>query len=123
MLVKLRYSVKGYGYFAGDTAELADDEAAELVEQGAAIIVQETEGEEDRNELPEDLPMRALLWENGYVSVEQILDARETLLDVKGIGEASAARIVEYCEEAVEAKLQDALREGASEEAESAKED
>lgn len=98
MLVKINRPLKGYGYFGGETAELPDDIAAKFINSGAAIMVQKTEGGEDDNTLPEDLPMRDLLYENGYESVEQILDAKETLTDVKGIGNASASRIIEFCE-------------------------
>lgn len=108
MVITFRHSVKGLGYFGGDTAELPDDLASDLVKGGAAVLVPETDDGE-KNPLPEDLPMRNLLWENGYESVEQILDASETLTDIKGIGPSSADRIVQYCTEAVELKLHDAL--------------
>ena len=98
MLVKINKPLKGYGYFGGEPAELPDDVAAKFINSGAAIMIQKTEGGEDDNTLPEDLPMRDLLYENGYESVEQILDAKETLTDVKGIGNASACRIIEFCE-------------------------
>lgn len=99
MLVKINRPVKGYGYFGGETAELSDDIAAKFINDGAAIMIQKTEGVEEDNLLPEGLPMRDLLYENGYDSVEQILNARGTLTDVKGIGEASAKRIIEFCEQ------------------------
>lgn len=97
MWVKIKSPIKGFGYFGGETANLPDEIATKFINSGAGIMVQETEGGEDNNTLPADMPMRELLFENGYESVGQILDAESTLTDVKGIGNASAVRIIEFC--------------------------
>lgn len=96
MLVRIKQPIKGYGYFGGETVNLPSEKATELVENGFAILVQETEG--DANTLPEKLPLRELLFENGYETVEQILQVRNTLVDVKGIGKALSLKIIEFCE-------------------------
>ena len=51
MLVKIKKSIKGYGYFGGETVSLPDEDATRFVNEGIAIVVQDTEGK-DENELP-----------------------------------------------------------------------
>lgn len=101
MLVKIKCPVKGFGYFGGETADLPDDIAADFVNVGIAVMVPETEGGEE-NTLPEDLPFRKLLAENGFTEVKQILSASDTLTDIKGIGPAAAGNIVEFCKNYVD---------------------
>ena len=99
MLVKIKKPIKGYGYVGGETAELADETAGKFIEDGSAILIPGTEGEsDDNNSLPEGMPARDLLFNNGYESIEQILEARDTLVDVKGIGNAAASKIIEFGE-------------------------
>ena len=99
MLVKIKKPVKGYGYFGGETAEIADETAGKFIEDGSAILIPKTEGEnDDNNSLPEGIPARDLLFNNGYESIEQILEARNTLVDIKGIGKVAALKIIEFCE-------------------------
>ena len=98
MLVKINKPLKGYGYFGGETAELPDDVAAKFINSGAAIMIQKTEGGEDDNTFAGRLRMRDRFQEKGHEAVRQILEAKETLTDVKGIGNASACRIIEFCE-------------------------
>lgn len=100
MWVKIKQPVKGYGYFGGETVGLSDEIASEFINAGAAILVPPTEGDEGENDntLPPDMPMRELLYKNGYESVGQILGAKDTLMDIKGIGNASAGKIIEFCE-------------------------
>lgn len=97
MWVKIKQPVKGYGYFGGETVDLSSEIASEFINAGVAILVPPTEGEND-NTLPADMPMRELLYENGYESVGHILEAKDTLTDIKGIGNASAGKIIEFCE-------------------------
>ena len=98
-MIQVRFlrSVPGYGYFRGDTGGVADDAAAALVNAGAAVLVPEAEGGDALCLLPEDMPMRELLAENGYVSVEQVAAAGEVLTEIAGIGKKSAERIADYC--------------------------
>lgn len=99
MLVKIKKPIKGYGYFGGETTEIADETAGKFIEDGLAILIPKTEGEnDDNNSLPEEMPARDLLFNNGYESIEQILEARNTLVDIKGIGKAAALKIIEFCE-------------------------
>lgn len=99
MRVRFLRSVPGYGYFRGDTGDVADDAAAALVNAGAAVVVPEVEGGDALCLLPEDMPMRELLAENGYVSMEQVAAAGEALTEIAGIGKKSAERIVGWCKE------------------------
>ena len=93
MLVKIKKSIKGYGYFGGETVSLPDEDATRFVNEGIAIVVQDTEGK-DENELPEDMPARAVLLDNGFTAIEQVLAARETLIEIDGIGEKTAEKIM-----------------------------
>ena len=77
---------------------LPDEDAARLVNEGFAILIQDTEGE-DENVLPEGLPARAILASNGFTSVEQILAARETLEAIEGVGVKTVEKIISFCEE------------------------
>lgn len=65
MLVKIKKPIKGYGYYGGETVSLPDEDAARLVNEGFAIVIQDTEGE-DENVLPEGLPARAILAGNRF---------------------------------------------------------
>lgn len=98
MRVKVLKPIKGYGYFPNETAEIPDADALKFVESGFVIVVPETEGADD-NMLPEDIPCRATLFKNGFETVEQILSARETLSEIKGITKKSAESIIKFCEE------------------------
>ena len=86
--------VKGYAYFKGDTGELPDEVAADLVEKGLVTLYQ---GEEE-NTLPEGMPSRKILFDNGFKTVEDVKNAREALEEIKGIGKKMAGTIIEYCE-------------------------
>lgn len=100
MKVKIIKPVQGLGYFANDVAELPEDTALKIVESGFGALIPNTEGKEgeDDNNLPEDLPMRDLLFKQGYNSVETILKNEKTLVDVPGIGKKTADKIVEFCQ-------------------------
>ena len=98
MRVKEKKPIKGYGYFPNETAEIPYAEALKFVESGLVIIIPETEGAND-NPLPEDMPCRAALFKNGFETVEQILSAKESLSEIKGISKKSAESIIKFCEE------------------------
>lgn len=100
MHVKLLRPVPGFGYFENDTFEVADTLATEWINNGFAILVQPTEGDGgDECDLPDGLPSRNLLVENGFTTIEQILDAGETLTDIKGIGAKGVEAIITFCNE------------------------
>lgn len=98
MLVVIRKPIKDYGYFGGETVSLPDEVAIRFVNEGYAIMAQETEGD-DENVLPEGVPARAVLFENGFTEVKQILEAKETLVAIEGIGAKTAEKIIKFCEE------------------------
>lgn len=75
-------SVKGYAYFKGDTGELPDEVAADLVEKGFVTLYQ---GEEE-NTLPEGMPCRKVLFDNGFKTVEDVKNAREPWRRSRGSG-------------------------------------
>ncbi len=95
--VKIKKPKKGWAYHGGEVAELPAEAAKELIDGGYAIMAPATEG--DENPLPEDLPSRDLLFENGLETIEQIIEAKEALTDITGIGGTIAKKIVDYIEE------------------------
>lgn len=97
MLVKLIEPIQGYGYFGSEVVEIADNIAIEWIQKRVAIMVQPTEGE--NNDLPEGIPSKKLLSDNGFTSVEQILSAEKSLIDIDGIGSKSAQAIIKFCNE------------------------
>ncbi len=93
MNVKFIKPRQGFGYFAGDIAELDDDIAKKLQEEGF-VVPSETPIEID-SDLPVDLPGRKLLIEAGLHNTSDVLAASETLTDIKGISKAMSGRILE----------------------------
>lgn len=85
--------VKGYAYFKGDVGELPDEVVTDLVENGFVTLYQ---GEEE-NTLPEGMPARKILFENGFRTVEDVEKAKEALEGIKGIGKKMVDTIIEYC--------------------------
>ena len=94
MKIKFKKPAQGFAYFEGDVADLAPEVAAKLVDDGFAIIVPETEG--DDNELPEDLPGRLILFKEGIKTLDDVRKITESLTEIKGIGKKLAAEIVAY---------------------------
>lgn len=97
MKIKFKKSAPGFAYFEGDIAPLNPELAAKLVDEGYAIIIPDTEG--DDNELPEDLPGRLILFKEGIKTLEDVRKIAESLTDIKGIGKKLAAEITEYITE------------------------
>lgn len=94
--VKIKKPIKGWGYHGGEVAELPSETAKKLIDGGYAILVPDTDGKE--NPLPKDLPARELLFENGFEDLKSILNAKEALTDIEGIGETTLKNILEYIE-------------------------
>ncbi len=86
--------VKGYAYFKGDVGELPDEVATDQVEKGFVTLYQ---GEEE-NTLPDGMPSRKILFENGFRTVSDVRNAKEALEEIKGIGKKMAVTIIEYCD-------------------------
>ncbi|WP_270487826.1 hypothetical protein [Butyricimonas synergistica] len=99
MLVKIRKPIQGYGYFGGEIVDLPDETTTKFVNEGNAILVPDTEGDEKENPLPEDLPARGILFENGFTEVKQIFEAKESLEGIGGIAKKTAEKIIKFCEE------------------------
>lgn|SRR5690554_2511768 len=93
MKIKFLRPVQGLAYFEGDVAELPDPRAARLVNSGWAVIIPETEGENQVNKLPDDIPARELLFNNGLETVEDVKNAIDVLTDFDGIGKRTAEKI------------------------------
>ena len=91
MKIKFLHPVPGYAYFAGDVCEINDSRGAKLIAQGAAFMIPETEG--TPNNLPENIPAREVLFENGLENMADVQNAIETLTDLNGIGKATAKKI------------------------------
>lgn len=91
MWIKFLKSKQGLGYFPGDQVDVDEDFAEELIAGGFATIINEEVVESD---LPEDLKGREILIKAGLHTKSQVLAAKETLTDIKGIGKATAEEIV-----------------------------
>lgn len=91
MKIKFLRPVQGMAYFEGDVAEVPNERASRLVNNGWAVMLPETEG--TANNLPEEMPARELLFENGLESVEDVRAAIDTLSDIKGIGKKTVEQI------------------------------
>lgn len=94
--IKIKKPRKGWSYHGGELVDLPSDIAKEFVDGDFAIQVPDTEGKD--NELPVDLPMRDLLFQEGYESVDSILESQNTLTDIAGVGDKLSAQIVAFCE-------------------------
>lgn len=79
----------GYGHFAGDTAEIKKKDAEKLANKGVVKAI-------EAPEFPEDMPGADELAAAG-VKFEEVkgFEAAQ-LIEITGIGEATAAKILEY---------------------------
>ena len=84
-----------YAYFEGDFAELPSDDVADMVKSGHVILFP-GEKEKTENPLPEDLPCRDILFENGFETIEAINAAGEGLCEIKEIGKKSCVSILDF---------------------------
>ena len=97
MKIKFIHPVPGMAYFAGDIAEIDEQRGAKLIAQGSAFMIPETEG--TPNNLPQDIPAREILFENGLENMVDVKNALETLTDLNGIGKATAKKIIAFVKE------------------------
>ena len=83
------------GYGIGEIAEIEEKQAETLIEGGFATDKLE---EAEENDLPEDLPFRAVLIKADVTSYDEVKKYASDgkLVDLKGIGEPSAKAINEY---------------------------
>lgn len=91
MKVVFKKSKQGLGYFTGSIADLPNDQAKQLIDDGFVVPSGETAIDSD---LPEDLPGREALIKEGLITIDQVLAAAETLTDIKGIGKKTADEIL-----------------------------
>jgi ERCC4-type nuclease len=82
----------GYAYAEGQTANVGEKEANELIHDGLAVQV-------ETSTLPSDLPGREALEAAGLDEIETVkeLDA-DFLQSIEGIGKATLEKIVKYFE-------------------------
>lgn len=86
---------QGLAYFAGDIARMDEKEANDLIDGG--YVKQSAQPE--ISDLPIELPGRAALIKDGLLTKEQVLASKEVLTDIKGIGDKTAAEIIEMLKE------------------------
>lgn len=98
--VKVKY-LKSHpkdAYFPGDIAEISSEKAAERVAKGFVMLLPDDEKKGKENPLPEDFPSRDILFKEKFETVEQVKEAGEALLDIKGIGKGTLKQIEEWFE-------------------------
>ncbi|RHJ76227.1 hypothetical protein [Parabacteroides sp. AM08-6] len=91
MWVEFVKSRQGLAYFAGDIVKMDEENAKTLIDEGFVKPSQQP----DESDLPIDLPARSALIKEGLISKDAVLAAKEVLTDIKGIGEKTAAEIIE----------------------------
>lgn len=92
MWVVFRKAKAGLAYFKGDKANLSDEMAKQLIEDG---FVLPADADQIKSDLPLDLPGRAALIKEGLFTKSQVLDTKESLTDVPGIGSVTAKQIID----------------------------
>jgi hypothetical protein len=86
-----------YAYSKGNIGTVDAEKAPVLIEGGYIIPVPDKEDDEV-NPLPEDLPVRDLLFENGFDTIEKIKEAGDAITDIKGIGKGTLKTLAEWFE-------------------------
>lgn len=85
---------QGYGYFTGDKANLEEELAQDMIDNGyAKNAVQPLD-----SDLPADLPARVALVNGGLTTIAAVLASKEVLTDIKGIGAKTAEEILSILE-------------------------
>jgi len=99
MFIKVKFlkSHPDYGYFAGDTGLISPKAAEKLLQGGYIMLIPEAEIynapiPERINPLPEDMPGRERLFDAGFVTIEEIKEAGDSLLDA-GISNTILKRV------------------------------
>jgi hypothetical protein len=97
MKIKFLRPVQGMAYWEDDVADIPDVKASRLVNSGFAIMIPETEG--PVNKLPDNLPAREILFDNGLETIQDVQNAIDVLTDFDGIGKATAKKIKTFIDE------------------------
>ena len=94
MWIKFVKPAPGYAYFEGNKVDMKDEKAAQkLIDDLYAIPL--VSGDVKRD-LPDDFPVRELLVREGLLTKKQVAQAIPVLKDIKGIGQNTVDKIVEY---------------------------
>jgi hypothetical protein len=85
----------GYGFMEGTEVDVTESFGHEIIELGYAVMVHSKP-----TSLPENLPGRKILIENGFVSVGEIQQlTADELTTIKGIGKKLAEAIFKFINE------------------------
>jgi len=103
MFIKVKFlkSHPDFGYFAGDTGLISPKAAEKLLQGGYIMIIPEAEiytapiPPAKVNPLPEDMPGRDRLFDAGFVTIEEIKEAGDSLLDA-GISNNILKKVTAY---------------------------
>ena len=93
-MIKFKHSVPGFAYFAGDVASLPATVEATLVNNSSCIYIPETETR--TNNLPEGLPARELLYNEGLETIDDVRNALPTITELRGVGKKTAKDIAAF---------------------------
>lgn len=91
-----------YGYFAGDNGVVEAAAAADLYKKGYLIILPDEAAAAltNVNPLPDELPGREILYEEGFTTLEAIREAGESLKLIKGIKQKMYTMIMAFIDDA-----------------------
>lgn len=94
MWIKFVKPAPGYAYSEGSKVDMKDEKAAQkLIDDLYAIPFVSGDVKSD---LPDDFPVRELLVREGLLTKKQVAQAIPVLKDIKGIGQNTVDKIVEY---------------------------
>ena len=85
-------------YFPGETADMPDHQAQELIESGYAEQVHPVLPHQEVCDLPGDLPGRKIILDAGVKTLKE-LSAYDELTEIPGVGKMTARKIREYLDE------------------------
>lgn len=86
----------GMAYFEGDKADVPDELANQLIKEGYAVS---TTAISPTSDLPALITGRNALIKAGLYTKKQVLEAKESLSDIPGIGKGMAEEIIKQLEE------------------------
>ncbi len=84
-----------YGYFPGDNCELPEKHVKKLLKSKHVKLFEAKEPDEPTTDLPEDLPGRDALIDNGVILMSDV-KAIPDFTEIKGIGKSTNEQILEY---------------------------
>jgi hypothetical protein len=87
-----------FAYSEGDIGYVTAESAAMLLKGGYVITLPDDEEEEKINPLPADLPGRSVLFAAGFVTLAELKEAGNSLLDA-GISNTTLKKVLAYLKE------------------------